>query len=545
MEWNLLVVAQLAFFGLGAWYFFRCVRKKAGEGLRCEDNIIEMDKLMLMKEQGLTEPLSEQTRPKKLEEIIGQEKAIKALRAALCGPNPQHVLIYGPPGVGKTAAARLILEEAKKVEGSPFREKAKFVEIDATTLQFDERNIADPLMGSVHDPIYQGAGSFGNAGIPRPRPGAVCDAHGGVLFIDEIGELHPIQMNKLLKVLEDRVARFQSSYYSRSNKSIPPYIHEIFRNGIPADFRLVGATTRSPQEIPDALRSRCTEIFFDRLDRTSVEIIAENSLRKAGLEYEKSLCGKIACYANGGRDAVNLVQSLTSLAWMEGKTILTEKDLEWAAETGKYQPVYQKRITEKPQIGVVNGLGVQSNGGGMLLSVEAIVQKGNGLTVTGILEEEEIKNRQGSRRRKSNARSAAENVLTLMEQFGFSKEEYSVHINFPGGIPVDGPSAGAVMFLAVYSAFTETPVPNDIALTGEIGLHGQVLPVGGVEEKLEAAKDAGVNYVFIPKENWKDAYEKLVIKVVPVEMVQEILEYVFLPESLADGMELLKEKGIS
>lgn len=545
MEWNLLAFAQLAFFGLGAWYFLKSVRKKTEEGLRCEDNIIEMDKLMLMREEGLTEPLSEQTRPKHLEDIIGQEKAIKALRAALCGPNPQHILIYGPPGVGKTAAARLILEEAKKKEDSPFKEKAKFVEIDATTLQFDERNIADPLMGSVHDPIYQGAGAFGQAGIPRPRPGAVCEAHGGVLFIDEIGELHPIQMNKLLKVLEDRVARFQSSYYSRGNRSIPGYIHEIFRNGIPADFRLIGATTRSPHEIPDALRSRCTEIFFDRLDRHSVEQIAENSLRRAGVRYEDGLCQKIACYASGGRDTVNLVQSLTSLAWMEGKECITAADLEWAAETGKYQPIYQKKIPEKPQIGVVNGLGVQPQGG-VLLSVEAIVQKGqSGLTVTGIMEEEEIKNRQGSGRRKSNARSAAENVLTLMEQFGFSKKDYNVHLNFPGGIPVDGPSAGVAMFLAVYSAFTETAVPNDIALTGEISIHGQVLPVGGVEEKLEAAKEAGARIAFIPKENWKESFERLEIKVVPVEEVQEILEHVFLPESLAEGMELLKEKGIS
>ncbi len=545
MEWNLLAFAQLAFFGLGAWYFLKSVRKKTGEGLRTEDNIIEMDKLMLMREEGLTEPLSEQTRPKQLEEIIGQEKAIRALRAALCGPNPQHILIYGPPGVGKTAAARLILEEAKKKEDSPFKEKAKFVEIDATTLQFDERNIADPLMGSVHDPIYQGAGAFGQAGIPRPRPGAVCEAHGGVLFIDEIGELHPIQMNKLLKVLEDRVARFQSSYYSRSNRSIPGYIHEIFRNGIPADFRLIGATTRSPHEIPEALRSRCTEIFFDRLDRHSVEQIAENSLKRAGVRYEDGLCRKIACYATGGRDTVNLVQSLTSLAWMEGKECITAADLEWAAETGKYQPIYQKKIPEKPQIGVVNGLGVQPQGG-VLLSVEAIVQKGqSGLTVTGIMEEEEIKNRQGSGRRKSNARSAAENVLTLMEQFGFSKKDYSVHLNFPGGIPVDGPSAGVAMFLAVYSAFTETAVPNDIALTGEISIHGQVLPVGGVEEKLEAAKEAGARIAFIPKENWKESFERLEIKVIPVEEVQEILEHVFLPESLAEGMELLQEKGIS
>ena len=525
---DLLWGVQLLFFGMGTWYFYRSSRKKKGEGLNFEDNMLEMDRLQIMREEGLTVPLAEQTRPRTLEEIIGQEKAIRALRAALCGPNPQHILIYGPPGVGKTAAARLILEEAKAREDSPFRQKAKFVEIDATTLQFDERNIADPLLGSVHDPIYQGAGAFGQAGIPRPRPGAVCEAHGGVLFIDEIGELHPIQMNRLLKVLEDRVARFQSSYYSRGNKSIPPYIHDIFRNGIPADFRLIGATTRSPYELPEALRSRCTEIFFERLDKGAMEKIAENSLRRAGLQYETGLCGKIAAYATGGRDTVNLVQSLTSLAWMEGKNHVTAADLEWAAEAGRYQPALQQKIPEKPCAGVVNGLGVQPHGG-VLLLVEAVVQKGGGgLTVTGIVEEEEIKGRQGCSRRKSNARSAAENVLTLMEQYGFSIGEYGVHLNFPGGVPVDGPSAGTAMFLAVYSAFTETAVSNEIALTGEVGIHGQILPVGGVEEKLEAAREAGVRCAYIPKENWKDAYGKLALRVVPVGTVQELLEQVFL-----------------
>ena len=129
---------------------------------------------------------------------------LRALKAALCSANPQHVIIYGPPGVGKTAAARVVLEEAKRNPTSPFLQDAKFTEIDATTARFDERGIADPLIGSVHDPIYQGAGAMGVAGIPQPKPGAVTKAHGGMLFIDEIGELHPIQMNKLLKVLEDR-----------------------------------------------------------------------------------------------------------------------------------------------------------------------------------------------------------------------------------------------------------------------------------------------------------------------------------------------------
>ena len=121
LEWNLLTWAQLLFFGLGAWYFWRSSRRKgAGEGLRCEDNIVEMDKLMAMEEIKLTEPLAEQTRPRTLEEIIGQENGIKALRAALCGPNPQHILIYGPPGVGKTAAARLNSGGSEKKKGLSF-----------------------------------------------------------------------------------------------------------------------------------------------------------------------------------------------------------------------------------------------------------------------------------------------------------------------------------------------------------------------------------------------------------------------------------------
>ena len=123
-----------------------------------------------LKEIKLTEPLSEKTRPASITDIIGQEQGLKALRAALCGPNPQHVIIYGPPGVGKTAAARVILEEAKQMLISPFRRESKFVEVDATILRFDERGIADPLIGSIHDPIYQGANCIRCNRYPQPKP---------------------------------------------------------------------------------------------------------------------------------------------------------------------------------------------------------------------------------------------------------------------------------------------------------------------------------------------------------------------------------------
>ena len=125
--------------------------------------------------------------------------------------------------------------------------------------RFDERNIADLLIGSVHDPIYQGP--MGIAGIPQPKPGAVTKAHGGLLFIDEIGELHPIQMNKLLKVMEDRKVTLESAYYNSEDNNIPSHIHDIFQNGLPADFRMVGATTRGAEHIAPAIRSRCRNIL--------------------------------------------------------------------------------------------------------------------------------------------------------------------------------------------------------------------------------------------------------------------------------------------
>ena len=526
-----LFFAQMLFFLLGAWYFLRSgSRRKGGrDGISMEENEREMEKLDAMRQVGLTEPLTEQTRPKSLGEIVGQERGIRALRAALCGPNPQHIIIYGPPGVGKTAAARLVLEEAKGRRNSPFSPNAKFVEVDATTLQFDERSIADPLLGSVHDPIYQGAGAFGQMGIPRPQPGAVSEANGGVLFIDEIGELHPIQMNRLLKVLEDRVAKFQSSYYSRENKRIPPYIHEIFQKGLPADFRLIGATTRNPSELPAALRSRCTEIFFDGLRPEAVEQIAADSMERVGLQYEDGLCGKIALYAGGGRDTVRLVQSLASLAEMKGRNWVGSADLEWVAEAGHYQPYPRQKVTAVPRVGVVNGLAVTGGMGGAVLTVEVKMLKSTApyLQVTGIVEEEEIRSPHGVSKRKSNARSSAENVLTVLEGYGFDRSQYAVHINFPGGMPVDGPSAGTAMFLAAYSAFTGAAVPGEVALTGEISLTGKILPVGGVTEKLQAAEEASVTRAYIPKANWQGRYDRLGLEAVPVEEISELLEMVF------------------
>ena len=128
---------------------------------------------------------------------------------------------------------------------------------------------------------------MGMAGFPA-QAGAVTKAHGDPL-IDEIGELHPVQMNKLLKVLEDRKVFLESAYYNSEDSNIPGHIHEIFQKGLPADFRLVGATTRLPEEIPPAIRSRCVEIFFRPLSAREIEIIAANACKRLVLQWKKGV----------------------------------------------------------------------------------------------------------------------------------------------------------------------------------------------------------------------------------------------------------------
>lgn len=523
----ILVILQLFLTTVMGIYFYRQVKAQNSQpGGNRYSGRRELDKLNKMKQIHLSDPLNERVRPMRFEDIVGQEQGIQALKAILCGPNPQHVIIYGPPGVGKTCAARLVLEAAKHSEGSPFAANAPFIEMDATCVRFDERAIADPLIGSVHDPIYQGAGQLGINGVPQPKEGAVSRAHGGVLFLDEIGELHPIQMNKLLKVLEDRKVRFESAYYNPEDSNVPHYIHDIFENGLPADFRLVGATTRSPEELPPALRSRCMEVFFRALEPEELGKIAQNSAEKAGFKLDGETANLVGRYSASGRDAVNIVQMAAGLAQMEERNTILKQDVEWVLDSGHYSARTDGMRKRDPQPGVVNGLAVHGAHQGAVMEIEAVARPGKGrVSVTGIVEQEELGAGSGhTMRRPGTARIAADNVLTLLRNMNIPVDEYDLHINFPGGMPVDGPSAGVAMAVAAYSAITQIPVACDVAMTGELSVRGKVLPVGGVPEKLQAAIKAGLKRVLIPAANDQQRYRELEAEIIPVDDVHQALE---------------------
>ncbi len=515
---------------VGIYFYTQLRQQKKTQPAHRRESGREYEKLQKMRALRLSEPLAERVRPAAFQDIIGQEDGIKSLKAILCGKNPQHVLIYGPPGIGKTCAARLVLEAAKKSKDTPFKQNAPFIEMDATCVRFDERSIADPLIGSVHDPIYQGAGPLGVQGIPQPKPGAVSKAHGGVLFLDEIGELHPVQMNKLLKVLEDRKVMLESAYYNMDDNATPRYIHDIFKNGLPADFRLIGATTRSPSEISPALRSRCMEIYFRALEPEEVADIAYHAAERAGYTMSREDAETVGRFASCGRDAVNIVQMCAGLAQLEERANITTADVEWVIYSGHYPARPEQKAETANRIGVVHGLAIVGSHQGATMEIEAVAQPGHGgITITGIVEEEEIGSEGRKIKRKSTARGSFENVMTLLHSMGYRTQDFDLHINFPGGTPVDGPSAGVAMAVVAASAMTGRPVDGTIAVTGEVSVRGLVKPVGGVPGKVEAAEHAGLTKVLIPMENRLERFEHTTIEVKPISTLEEALDLMLLP----------------
>lgn len=504
-------------------------------------------KLEAMDQISLTQSVMELLRPKTLTDIVGQERAVASLLAKLSSPYPQHLILYGPPGVGKTTAARLVLEAAKKRKLSPFGPEAPFVETDGTTLRWDPRDLTNPLLGSVHDPIYQGARrDLADTGVPEPKPGLVTDAHGGILFIDEIGEMDTTLQNKLLKVLEDKRAFFESAYYDPTDEKVPAYIRKLFEEGAPADFVLIGATTRDASSINPALRSRCAEIYFEPLTPEHIQTIVNNAVQRLNAQLADGAAALISEYTIEGRKAINILADAYSLALEryeqdtapdlpdeaeekdttaskneEQKTklpmvLITKEDIYKVAQVSRLSPYVTKKASDKCQIGHVFGLGVAGYLGSVI-EIEAIAfpahEKGKG-TVRF--------NETAGSMAKDSVFNAASVVRKLTGQ---DIHDYDLHINVIGGGNIDGPSAGTAILTAIISAITGKAIRQDTAITGEISLQGKVRPVGGVFEKAYGARQAGISRLIIPQENAKDIpTHHLGLEIYPVDTAQEALE---------------------
>lgn len=531
--------------------YLRDLRREALKedyGPETSSTLKKLDELKALDERGLDTSALSLMRPRSLEEVVGQNEAVDSLFSKLGTPYPQHVILYGPPGVGKTTVARLILDEVKNLAFTPFRQEAPFVEVDATVVRWDPREITNPLLGSVHDPIYQGSKKdFGDEGIPEPKVGLVTKAHGGVLFIDEIGELDTILQNKLLKVLEDKRIIFESSYFDEDNPRIPEYIRRLFTEGAPADFILVGATTRDPEEITPAIRSRCAEVFFKPLNPEQTEAIVRQAARRLGVTIRPDVAPLIARYTSEGRKAVRILADSYGRAHLRkfrsrdsqertvgagrrsledsmersavgnqepGKrVVITAADVRAVLRSGREKVPHPTRGGAGAEIGAVLGLGVKGFQG-TPIEVEAAVfpsqVPGKGT-------------HHFNRAAGEMAHDSFFNATSVIRRvYGDDLSDYDVHVNVVGGGKVDGPSAGLAVVTAIVSSLKGKPVPGDIAMTGEISLHGKVKPVGGVVEKIYGAQQADIRKVFIPEANAPEVEDLFPdIEVIPVARIED------------------------
>lgn len=495
-------------------------KQKGPENSKTLKKLVDYQKMDTIK---LSKSIMELLRPSTMDEIVGQERAIASIMSKLASPYPQHIILYGPPGVGKTTAARLALKLAKNYKSTPFKQDAPFIEVDGTTLRWDPREITNPLLGSVHDPIYQGSKrDLAEIGVPEPKPGLVTEAHGGVLFIDEIGEIDLLLQNKLLKVLEDKCVDFTSSYYDPDDENVPSYIKKLFNDGAPADFILIGATTREPNEINPALRSRCAEVYFEPLSRKDIQNIVLNAAKKLTITMDDNVPEIISRYTIEGRKAVSILADVYGYVIHKNGTDesihINEEDVYEVTALSRLTPHSKFLGKDLSEVGKVFGLGVHGFLGSVL-EIEAVSFK----------REKEGGSVRFNDTAGSMAKDSVFNAASVIRTItGEDVSNYDVHVNIIGGGNVDGPSAGAAITVAILSAITNKPVRQDVAITGEISLLGNVKPVGGITEKIYGAVQSGIKKVIIPEENKKDVSSKLrEVEIIPVNNIKEILDIVF------------------
>lgn len=429
--------------------------------------------------------------------------AVRKLNSKMKSP---IICFVGPPGVGKTSLGRSIARAMGR----------KFVRISLGGLR-DEAEIRGhrrTYIGALPGKIIQG---LRNAGSSNP-----------VFMLDEIDKLgsdfRGDPSSALLEVLDPE----------QNNAFVDHYL------GVPYDLSKVMFITTANylDPIPPALKDRMEIIHIPGyIEEEKIQIakkylvprqIVENGLKPDQLFITDKILSFIISGYTRESGLRNLERLVGTICRKVARRVATGEDKVFKITKNnviKYLgPVkyYEEDELKENEVGIVTGLAWTPYGGDVLF-IESAKYKGKGnLVLTGQLGDV----------MKESARAALTFVRSIAEKYNIEPklfEEHDIHLHVPAGaIPKDGPSAGITMATAIFSLFSGKKVKKDVAMTGEITITGKVLPIGGLKEKLLAAKRLGIKTVVIPKKNENDLIKlskdlKKGIHVIPVERFEEVL----------------------